>query len=136
MPRSLDGLVLAPVADQAPGQVGTRTRFAYHEDGGRIWAEYAGGDVVRGHLVGTREGDRLDFRYVQLKHDGTTSSGHCLSQVTLGPDGRVRLTESWAWESQDGSGTSVVEELAAQDLDQDRTQDRNQNRNRNRNQKS
>ncbi|MGV9574483.1 hypothetical protein ACWDRX_36190, partial [Streptomyces nigra] len=30
-------------------------------------AEYSGGDVVRGHLVGTRDGDRLDFRYVQLK---------------------------------------------------------------------
>src|ERR1044072_5235814 len=52
--RSLDGLVMAPVADQAPGQVGTRTRFTYHEKDGEIWAEYAGGDVVRGHLVGTR----------------------------------------------------------------------------------
>ncbi|GHH34706.1 hypothetical protein [Streptomyces candidus] len=112
MPRSLDGLVLAPVADQAPGQVGTRTRFAYHEQDGLIWAEYTGGDIVRGHLVGTREGDRLDFRYVQLKSDGTTSSGHCLSAVTLLPDGRVRLEESWAWESQEGSGTSVVEEQA------------------------
>ncbi|MCS0604019.1 hypothetical protein NX794_22810 [Streptomyces sp. LP11] len=37
MPRSLDGLVLAPVAGQAPGQ------------------------------VGTRDGDRLDFRYVRLR---------------------------------------------------------------------
>jgi hypothetical protein len=113
MARSLDGLVLAPVADQAPGQVGTRTRFAYHEEEGRIWADYAGGDVVRGHLVGTREGDRLDFRYVQLKTDGTTSSGHCVSLVTETPDGRVRLAETWEWESQEGSGTSVVEEVAA-----------------------
>jgi hypothetical protein len=113
VPRSLDGLVLAPVADQAPGQVGTRTRFTYHEQDGRIWAEYAGGDVVRGQLVGTRAGDRLDFRYVQLKRDGTTSSGHCLSTVTLLSDGRVRLDESWAWESQEGSGTSTVEEVQA-----------------------
>ena len=59
-----------------------------------IWAEYAGGDVVRGHLVGTRRGDRLDFRYVQLKHDGTTSSGHCVSTVVELPDGRVRLEET------------------------------------------
>ncbi|MDH6627104.1 hypothetical protein M2271_004927 [Streptomyces sp. LBL] len=114
MPRSLDGLVLAPVADQAPGQVGTRTRFAYHEKDGEIWAEYAGGDVVRGHLVGTREGDRLDFRYVQLKQDGTTSSGHCVSAVVALADGRVRLEESWAWESQPGSGTSVVEQVTEQ----------------------
>ncbi|WP_210587360.1 hypothetical protein [Streptomyces sp. GESEQ-35] len=111
MPRSLDGLVLAPVADQAPGQVGTRTRFTYHEVDGTIWAEYAGGDVVRGHLVGTRDGDRLDFRYVQLKQDGTTSSGRCVSTVVELPDGRVRLDETWEWESQPGSGTSVVEQV-------------------------
>lgn len=112
MARSLDGLVLAPVADQAPGQVGVRTRFAYHERDGAVWADYAGGDVVRGHLLGTREGDRLDFRYVQLKRDGTTSSGHCVSTVVDLPDGRVRLEESWEWESQSGSGTSVVEQLS------------------------
>ncbi|MFJ8866170.1 hypothetical protein ACIRD6_10515 [Streptomyces sp. NPDC102473] len=111
MARSLDGLVLSPVADQAPGQVGTRTRFTYHERDGRIWAEYEGGDVVRGHLVGTRDADTLDFRYVQLKRDGTTSSGHCVSTVTELADGRVRLDETWEWESQPGSGTSVVEEL-------------------------
>lgn len=111
MARSLDGLVLSPVADQAPGQVGTRTRFTYHERDGRIWAEYTGGDVVRGHLVGTRDADTLDFRYVQLRQDGTTSSGHCRSTVTDLPDGRVRLEETWEWESREGSGTSVVEEL-------------------------
>ncbi|WP_411085531.1 hypothetical protein [Streptomyces sp. 061-3] len=111
MARSLDGLVLSPVADQAPGQVGTRTRFTYHEEKGAIWADYAGGDVVRGHLVGTRTGDRLDFRYVQLKQDGTTSSGHCVATVVGLADGRVRLEERWEWESQEGSGTSVVEEL-------------------------
>jgi hypothetical protein len=111
MTPSLDGLVLAPVADQAPGQVGTRTRFSYHEKDGGIWAEYAGGDVVRGHLVGTRTDDRLDFRYVQLTHDGSTSSGHCVSRVVALPDGRVRLEETWEWESREGSGTSVVEQL-------------------------
>jgi hypothetical protein len=113
MARSLDGLVLAPVADQAPGQVGTRTRFTYHEREGEIWAVYTGVDVVRGRLVGTREGDRLDFRYVQLKRDGTTASGHCVSAVVELPDGRVRLEETWEWESQRGNGTSVVEQVTA-----------------------
>ncbi|WP_327119438.1 hypothetical protein OG206_24065 [Streptomyces sp. NBC_01341] len=110
MARSLDGLVLSPVADQAPGQVGTGTRFAYRELDGRIWADHAGGDIVRGHLLGTRVGDVLDFRYVQLKQDGTTSCGHCVSTVTDLPGGRVRLDEEREWESREGSGTSVVEE--------------------------
>ncbi|MEW2416559.1 hypothetical protein AB0953_22935 [Streptomyces sp. NPDC046866] len=111
MVRSLDGLVFVPVADQAAGQVGRQTRFAYHEQDGRIWAEYAGGDVVRGHLVGTRAGDALDFRYVQLRLDGTTASGHCTSLLSELPDGRLRLEETWSWESQEGSGTSAVEQL-------------------------
>ncbi|WCD90786.1 hypothetical protein KPP03845_107215 [Streptomyces xanthophaeus] len=111
MTRSLDGLVFVPVADQAPGQVGRRTRFEYHEQVGRVWAEYSGGDVVRGHLVGTRAGDTLDFRYVQLRTDGTTASGHCVSLVRELPDGRLRLEETWTWESQAGSGTSLVEQV-------------------------
>ncbi|GAV41042.1 hypothetical protein [Streptomyces acidiscabies] len=108
---TLDGLVFAPVADQAPGQVGTGTRFTYHESDGVVWADYAGGDVVRGHLVGTRAGDRVDFRYVQLRTDGTTASGHCVSTVVPLPDGRVRLDETWEWESRQGTGTSVVEQV-------------------------
>jgi hypothetical protein len=62
MPGSLDGLVFAPVADPEGGEVGTSTRFTYHERAGRIWTEYKGGEIERGHLVGTRDGDRLDFR--------------------------------------------------------------------------
>lgn len=112
MAGSIDGLVLAPVVDQAPGQVGTRTRFSYHEKDGEIWAGYAGGDVVRGHLVGTREGDRLDFRYVQLKRDGSTSSGHCVSRVTEFATGAYAWRRPGSWESQTGTGTSVVEQLA------------------------
>ncbi|GLX34029.1 hypothetical protein Sros01_01020 [Streptomyces roseochromogenus] len=113
MARSLDGLVFVPVADQAPGQVGRQTRFEYHEQDGRVWAEYRGGDVVRGHLVGTRSGDTVDFRYVQLRLDGTTASGHCVSLVRALADGRLRLEETWTWESQEGSGTSVVEQPPA-----------------------
>lgn len=107
---SLDGRVFVPDADQAPGQVGTRTRFRYHERDGVVWADYAGGDIVRGTLIGTRDGDRLDFRYVQLRTDGTTASGHCRSEIGRLPDGRLRLAESWRWESGPGSGTSTVVE--------------------------
>ncbi|MEU6315948.1 hypothetical protein [Streptomyces sp. NPDC047014] len=111
MAGSLDGLVFVPVADQAPGQVGRQTRFAYHERDGVVWADYRGGDVVRGQLIGTRTGDTLDFRYVQLRGDGTTASGHCVSRVVQLPDGRLRLDETWSWESREGSGTSTVEQI-------------------------
>jgi hypothetical protein len=63
--------------------------------------------------LSTRDGDRLDFRYVQLHTDGSTASGHCVTELEQLADGRVRLNETWEWESQSGSGKSVEEEVRA-----------------------
>jgi len=108
---SLDGLRFAPVAKVDAGEVDPATGFDYREQDGRIWAWYSGGEIAQGHLVGTRLGDALDFRYVQLNRSGETSSGHCVSELSRLPDGRLRLDETWSWESREGSGTSAVEEV-------------------------
>ncbi|HOA86078.1 MAG: hypothetical protein GX871_05675 [Microbacteriaceae bacterium] len=109
---SLEGRVFGGVSNASTGQVGSATRFRYHEDGAVIWAEYDGGEIVRGYLVGTRDGARLSFRYVHLATGGATASGVCESTIRVLDDGRVRFEESWAWESRPETGTSVVEELA------------------------
>lgn len=109
---SLEGRVFAGVSNSETGQVDSATRFSYHEDGAVVWAEYSGGEVVRGYLVGTRAGDQLAFRYVHLAADGTTANGVCESRIHVLADGRVRLEESWAWESRPETGTSIVEEIS------------------------
>ena len=106
---SLDGRRFTSVGPQT-GDVGEGTVFTYHQEGDCVWAEYAGGAVHRGFLVGTRRGDRLDFRYTHLDSVGDTSSGHCISRVEELPDGRTRLHETWSWESRVGSGQSILEE--------------------------
>ncbi|QTV79739.1 hypothetical protein [Microbacterium sp. NIBRBAC000506063] len=108
---SLDGLRFAASAPTEGGEVGPETIFEYHESDAEIWASYAGGDVRRGFLVGTRHGDTLHFRYSQLSADGETSTGRCTSVIVRGDDGRLTLEETWAWESRPGSGTSAVHEL-------------------------
>jgi hypothetical protein len=110
MAASLEGRRFTATANVG-GEVGTDTVFVYHERDGEVWCEYAGGGIRRGHLVGTRDGDRLDIRYVQLNVEGRTSTGHCVSTISTLPDGRLRLDETWEWESHEGGGTSVVEEL-------------------------
>jgi hypothetical protein len=107
----LDGLVFAGVTNSADGDVGAATRFTYHEDGDVIWAEYAGGGVVRGYLVGTRDAATLAFRYVHLDATGRTATGRCTSRIAVTAGERVRLHEEWAWESRPGAGSSVVEEV-------------------------
>jgi hypothetical protein len=92
------------------GEASAATVFEYHEDEGVVWARYHGGAVRLGFLVGTREGDRIDFRYSQLNESGETANGHCSTSVSVLPDGRLRLSEDWVWESKPGGGTSVVEE--------------------------
>jgi hypothetical protein len=107
---SLHGRRFAAVANVG-GEIGADTVFEYQEHEGQLWATYQGGAVLRGFLVGTRTGDTLDIRYVQLNDGGETSSGHCVSTIHVLPDGRLRLEEKWEWESRSGGGTSVVEEL-------------------------
>ena len=108
---SLDGRRFRSAADVPGGDVGTETVFEYAEADGIVHARYGGGAIRLGFLVGTRDGDTLRFRYAQVRSDGTTATGRCESRIEALGDGRLRLHESWALESEDGAGTSVVEEI-------------------------
>jgi hypothetical protein len=108
---SLDGRIFRGAGEKAEaGEASTATVFEYHEDDGMIWARYEGGVVRLGFLIGTRDGDRLEFRYSQLNVKGETSNGQCATTISILPDGRIRLDEDWSWESKPGSGISAVEE--------------------------
>lgn len=110
-PISLDGRTLVPVANDDAGEVSAETRFHFEQEGERIRARYAGGEVVDGYLVGTLEGARWDVRYVQLNEAGETATGHSVGTVETMADGRLRVEDAWEWESRDGAGESVLEEV-------------------------
>src|SRR5688572_23129990 len=107
---SLDGRVFRSSGAVEGGQVSADTEFRYREHDGMVWSSYNGGAIRHGHLVGTRQEDRVEARYAQLHRDGTTADGHVSATIEELPDGRLRLHETWAWESQPGAGTSVVTE--------------------------
>ncbi|MGM0590632.1 MAG: hypothetical protein ACQETI_03210 [Halobacteriota archaeon] len=108
---SLDGRTLAGVENADDGEVSGETRFHFEQAGERIYAHYAGGDVVDGHLVGTFDGRRWDIRYTQLNTAQETATGHSVGIVERLEDGRVRVEDEWEWESRDGGGASVMEEV-------------------------
>ena len=109
-----DGRVFVSLENTENGEVDDQTRFAYHQNGFSVWADYAGGDIVRGHLVGTTDEDgRLHFLYHHLKTAGELRAGECNSIPQKLPDGRLRLRETWRWLNGDCSaGTSIIEEQA------------------------
>jgi hypothetical protein len=108
---SLDGRWFRMSDGVTNGDIGPSTVFRYGEEDGEVWAVYAGGSVRRGYLVGTRDGDRVEFRCVQLNAAGRASGGHCVATVGVLADGRLRMDETWEWEGDGHRTTSVSEEI-------------------------
>lgn len=111
-PGSLHGLRMRVVATAAAGDVDTDTVFAFSQERNTVWAHYAGGAVEVGYLAGTVAAGQLVFRYAQVDRRGDVHGGHSRCDVSMLPDGRVRLLEHFQWESREGSGTNVLEEVA------------------------
>ncbi len=108
---SLDGRTLVGIANDEEGEVNGDTQFQFEQAGDRIYAQYSGGEIVEGHLIGAFDGSQWDIRYVQMNEDGDTASGHSTGEVSLLDDGRVRVEDEWAWESKPGTGESILEEI-------------------------
>ena len=106
----MDGRVLFSPDAVAGGEVGPETEFRFRQSGDMVWGRYSGGGIRMGFFVGTSDGATLRFRYTQLNTRGETASGSTTDRIEVLDDGRVRLHEQWAWDSREGSGTSVLEE--------------------------
>ena len=108
-----DGRRFRAVANTANGETSADTIFQYRQSGSVISAEYRGGAIVAGHLLGLVDADgSLDFRYHQVNDRGEIQTGECRSIPERLPDGRLRLHERWQWTSGDrSSGTSTIEEI-------------------------
>ncbi|WP_374755995.1 n-acetylglutamate synthase [Fibrisoma montanum] len=101
------------VVNTENGEVGAETVFHYHQDGNIVWADYAGGSIVKGFLLATVQPDgSLDMRYQHVNQAGDLMTGRCHSTPEPLADGRLRLHERWQWTSGDqSSGESIVEEF-------------------------
>ncbi|MFE2411673.1 hypothetical protein ACFXDE_25310 [Kitasatospora sp. NPDC059408] len=83
----------------------------YHQLGDLVWAEFRGGKVLTGRLVGTCGPDgALRLAYCQVLSDGGVVAGECTSKPERLPDGRLRLREEWR-RSDGSSGVSHIEEV-------------------------
>ena len=108
-----DNKTFRSVSNTGTGEVSDATVFHYQQRGLVVWADYAGGAIVKGFLIATLQADMsLDMRYQHVNQANELMTGHCRSVPELLPDGRLRLHERWQWTSGDeSSGESVIEEI-------------------------
>ncbi len=107
-----DSKIFVPQRNTENGEVDEETTFHYFQENDLFWAEYSGGDVLKGHMVGTvAENGELDFHYQHLNKDGQVRIGKCHSIPDILWNGKIELQEKWQWLNGDlSSGESVVVE--------------------------
>ncbi len=107
-----DSKIFVPQRNTENGEVDEETTFHYFQESDFFWAEYSGGDVLKGHMVGTvAENGELDFHYQHLNKDGQVRIGKCHSIPDILENGKIELQEKWQWLNGDlSSGESVVVE--------------------------
>lgn len=95
------------------GEVSSDTQFHYHQDNNVIWADYDGGSIVKGHLIGTIDSQgNLDFRYHHINVDGDIMLGTCKSTYSVNDAGKIEYYEKWQWLCGDHShGESTIVEM-------------------------
>ncbi|WP_339697923.1 n-acetylglutamate synthase [uncultured Roseivirga sp.] len=101
------------VSNTANGETSVDTIFEYKQEGNILTALYQGGQIVKGHLMGSVDDQGyIDMRYHQVNRKGELMTGKCHSRPEVLSNGKIRLHEIWEWTSGDFSkGNSILEEL-------------------------
>jgi hypothetical protein len=100
------------VRNDGPGtEVTTETVFHYRQVGNIVHADYFGGGVQVGKLVGILEGDTIRHSYIQVNLAGEFNAGHSIVEVRRSAEGRLQMIDRWEWESKTGQGLAVFEEI-------------------------
>lgn len=107
-----DSKIFIPQRNTENGEVDEKTIFYYFQENDLFWAEYRGGDVLKGHMIGTvAENGELDFHYQHLNKDRQVRIGKCHSIPYILENGKIVLQEKWQWLNGDlSSGESMVVE--------------------------
>lgn len=102
-----------PVSNTKNAETTKETVFHYQQEENRLFCNYSGGNILKGHLLGlVDENGVINMRYHQINLKGELMTGICTSSPEKMANGKIRLHEEWQWTSGDFSkGSSILEEL-------------------------
>lgn len=92
------------------GEVSEQTVFSYHQKDHLVWANYSGGEIKKGFLLGiVMDNDELDFHFQHVNQHDEMKIGKCHSIPKLLEDDKIELFETWEWLNGDHTlGSSVL----------------------------
>jgi hypothetical protein len=106
---SLDKKIFRSFSNSSNGEVSIDTLFYYFQQDDIVWADYSGGEIRKGHLIGKQlENGDLEFFYHHVNNDGDIKIGKCTSKIKM-ENNKIKLYEKWQWLCDDrSSGTSEL----------------------------
>ncbi|MCB1187085.1 hypothetical protein KDL29_07965 [bacterium] len=105
----LNGVRMSPVKTDPKGVVNQDTVFTFSMEDGIVTADYRGGSVLRGYLIGRCSGSSMEFSYCQMNDTGNVAGGRSHAELALMPDGRLRMVEHFTFD--DGrKGVNIIEQ--------------------------
>ena len=90
---SFDGRIMNEVKTVTNGAVNHETIFRFIEKDGLTCAEYVGGKVKFGYLIGKISNGKFELQYTQIHTDIRLDGGYSTCEIELLGDGRIRLVE-------------------------------------------
>ncbi|WP_406682825.1 hypothetical protein N1F78_08985 [Seonamhaeicola sp. MEBiC1930] len=85
------------VENSAKGQVNTDTSFKYKQDGNLVTADYYGGSVRYGKIIGHLKKDKLIMLYQCITNKDELKAGKATATISLNKENKIRLTLNWEW---------------------------------------
>ncbi|QIM63540.1 n-acetylglutamate synthase [Pasteurellaceae bacterium Orientalotternb1] len=94
------------------GEVSSQTYFHYFQKNQMIWAEYSGGEIAKGFLIGKWITEtQIEFTYQHLNNKLENRFGHCVTHFQLTEQGKLLGKELWQWLDSLEKGESQIIEV-------------------------
>jgi hypothetical protein len=85
------------------GEVNADTIFKYNQEGNLVTADYYGGTIRYGKIIGDLQGDRMDMLYQCITTDNELKAGKALAHLSLTDDGKIKMKLDWMWLTNDNN---------------------------------
>lgn len=109
---SLNGVSMNVIDTAGNGVVGIDTIFVFKQKQQIVTANYKGGGIAQGFLVGKLNKEVLEFTYCQIQKDGTIDHGTSTGVLEWNKTGKLQLTETFVWGSRDDkTGVNVFQQV-------------------------
>lgn len=93
--------------NSANGKVNSETQFHYKQEGNLVTADYSGGPIIYGKIIGHLQENTINMLYQCLTTENVLKAGKAKATASLAENNKIKLKLDWEWlDGQKEKGTS------------------------------